>query len=527
MATAFANFGLTDLVAKPEDALRLATLAAVDGTKIRGYGGVYFQYRMGDAIALVRTAMNYDTNESDLLGMDTHAVSQCVWDCTIAQDVTPAHFDPLERRLLVASDKGGLALVDLVNADVLPAFYPGTPIRLNMAAFPQWVDYVADEAGYLAAQKTKPDGENMVLAPGGVFSCGYVLTHDPKAPPTRLEENFVQIRGVVKDVKVGKTYMGLEPMTEFISATVETNFGDLEVCHTVDMVAEDQKDLVKVGSTLSALCILSGDPAIGAYAGGICHNEEEDLALLRWFFEKGGADRLRPALHSDCIYTSDYSGKELEGVEATIALLKDVESALDDESRYFAYPAKITSVDHIPGQEDPQYTAGKKCLLLAQGGPEQYVAICFVDTDSVGRIKAIRLSQDGRYHFQRLDAQPDPFAATEPPKDAMEAMLPWAVMAGIVREAEEITADTSSFPAFEAAAKERMASLSREEEDLRRAFGDLFAAVAGCDREQGEALLDGFLCYVRLAKPGDAAYTQQLLNALVLVQRFAQLYTLR
>ena len=39
MAAVFENFGLTDLVAKPEDALRLATLAAVDGAKIRGYGG--------------------------------------------------------------------------------------------------------------------------------------------------------------------------------------------------------------------------------------------------------------------------------------------------------------------------------------------------------------------------------------------------------------------------------------------------------------------------------------------------------
>ena len=64
MATAFENFGLTDLVAKPEDALRLATLAAVDGNKIRGYSGNYFQYRMGDAYVVVRTAMDYATNES-------------------------------------------------------------------------------------------------------------------------------------------------------------------------------------------------------------------------------------------------------------------------------------------------------------------------------------------------------------------------------------------------------------------------------------------------------------------------------
>lgn len=527
MATAFEHFALTDLVAKPEDALRLASLAAVEGEKIRGYGGNYFQYRMGDARVIVRTAMNYDSGESELLGLDTHAASDCVWECTIAQDVTPPDYDSMERRLIVTGPGGGAAVVELVNADVLPSFRPGRALRLNMAAFPRWVDYLPDEAAYVAAQKGKQDGENLVLSQGGLFSCGYVLKNDPSAPPTQLEENLVQIRGLVKDVKVGETFMGLEPMTTFIRATVETHFGDIEVCHTAEMVSEGQKDLVKVGSTLSALCILSGDPAIGAYAGGIFHSEEEDLDLLQYFFENGGADRLRPALHSECVYVSDYSGSALEGAEATVALLKEVSEALDEESRYFAYPAQITSVDEAAGKTAPAYGKGKRCLLLAQGGPEQYVALCFVETDSVGRIRTLRLSQDQRYHFQRLDKQPDPFAGVAAPQDALEALLPWAVTAGIVAEPEEITADTSAFPAYTETAKARMETMEADEAALRAAFGDLFLAQAGCDREQGEALLDGFLCYVRLAKPGPADYQQQLLNALVLVQRLGALYRRR
>ena len=523
MATAFEHFALEDLVAKPEDALRLASLAAVEGEKVRGYGGNYFQYRMGDAQVIVRTAMNYDTGESELLGLDTHAASECVWDCAIAQDITPPGYDSMERRLIVTGPGGGAAVVELVNADVLPSFRPGRALRLNMAAFPRWVDYLPDEAAYVAAQKEKRDGENLVLSQGGLFSCGYVLKNDPQAPPTDLEENFVQVRGVVKDVKVGETFMGMEPMTTFIRATVETRFGDIEVCHTAEMVREEQKDLVKAGSTLSALCVLSGNPAIGAYAGGIFHSEEEDLDLLQYFFENGGADRLRPALHSACTYASDYSGSALEGAEATVALLKEVSQALDEESRYFAYPAQITSVDGGGGTA-PAYGRGKRCLLLAQGGPERYVALCFVETDSVGRIRTLRLSRDQRYHFQRLDKQPDPFAGVAAPQDALEALLPWAVTAGIVEEPEEITADTSAFSAYTEAAKARMADLTADEAALRAAFGDLFLAQAGCDREQGEALLDGFLCYVRLAKPDGAAYQQQLLNALVLVQRLGALY---
>ena len=520
MATAFENFGLSDLVAKPEDALRLASLAAVEGDKICGYGGNYFQYRMGDASMVVRTAMNYDTDESELLGMDTHAASDCVWDVTIAQDITPADFDSMERRLLVTGRGGGTVAVDLVNADVLPAFYPGTALRLNMAAFPLWVEYAADEAGYLALQGKKGPGENMVLAQGGLFSQGYVLRRGGQAPAAGLEDDFVLLRGRVKDVRVGETMMGLQPMTTFIRATVETTFGDLEVCHLADQVAEEQKDLVQVGATLSALCILSGNPAIGQYAGGIFHSEEEDLSLLRHFFEKGGADRLRPALHSECVYQSDYSGSRLEGAEATVALLKDVESALDEESRYFAYPAHITRVEAENGQEPP-FRPGKKCLLLAQGGPEQYVALCFVVPDSVGRIREIHLSCDGRYHFERDDQQPDPFEGAAAPRDALEAMLPWAVMEGIVGEAEEITADRSAFPLYEAEAKAR---LEEAGEDLRALFGTLFALRAGGSPEKGEALWEGFSRYVTMARPEEAAYAQQLLNALVLVQRLGQLW---
>ena len=530
MATAFENFALTDLVRKPEDALRLASLAAVEGRKIRGYAGNYFQYWMGDACVVVRTLQNYDTEESELYGMDTHAASDCVWECAVEQDITPRDFDPLERRLLVSGRGKGLAVVEVVNADVLPAFYAGTPLRLNMAGFPRWIDYLPDEAAYVEAQKAKADGENQVLPEGGVFSCGYVLTRTAHVSAAQMQENFVQLRGRVKDVKVGETYMGLQPMTTFIRATVETSFGDIELCHTAEQVAEEQKDQVKVGAIVSALCILSGDAAIGEYAGGICCDEERDLLLLRNFFEHGGADRLRPAMHSQCVYISDYSGRRLEGGEETIALLKDVEAALDEKSRYYAYPAHLTGVEPDgSGAPEPPYGAGKKCLLLAQGGAEQYVALCFVETDSVGRIRTLRLSQDGRYRFERDDMPAeDPFADAAPPEDALEAMLPWAVMGGLVRTAEEITADQSRFPDYEAAARERLASLLAAEEDWERAlpelFGELFLEKAGRDREKGERLYEGFDRYRAMADPAPGKYREELVRALTLVQRLGELY---
>ena len=122
MAFAFENFALNDLVAKPEDAMRLASLAASTGQRIPAYGGEYYRYWMGDAQVVVRTWNNYETGEMELGGMDTHAASDAVWECEIADDLTPDYYDPLSRRLLVSGEKGGAAVVEVVNADVLPTF---------------------------------------------------------------------------------------------------------------------------------------------------------------------------------------------------------------------------------------------------------------------------------------------------------------------------------------------------------------------------------------------------------------------
>ena len=398
MAFAFENFALQDLVAKPEDAMRLASLAAGTGQRIPAYGGEYYRYWMGDAQVVVRTWNNYETGEMEIGGMDTHAASDAVWECEIADDLSPDYYDRLSRRLLVSSEKGGAAVVEVVNADVLPTFAAGTKVKLNMVGFPKWVQYFTSGEEYAAAQKNKEE----ILGEGEVYAYGYAVSHDPDSGIQTDEENMMLIRGTVKDVKVGVSYMGMEPMTTFIRTTVETVFGDVELCHIAEQVVEEQKEKVKVGATVSALCMLSGDAATGGLVGGVFFNEETDLILLKNFFENGDADRLRTAMHGDCTYYSEVAKQPVHGLDSVIAVLKSVEEALDGEHCYFAYPAKITSVEKVEGKAPCSYTEGKKCLLLAQGGPEQYVALVFVETDSFGRIRELRLSCDERYNFEKI-----------------------------------------------------------------------------------------------------------------------------
>ena len=162
MAARFDSFGLEDLVARPEDAFRLCALAMAQGQRIRGYRGDYYRLYLGDAIVNLRTMTDPETGEEELLGMDTHAVSSCVWESKEwglcpqevdgerpplgmpSKDPYICHGDPLQRWATytqtkrISEDRTDVwtAVVSVVNADVLTWQSLGEPLRLNMAAFP-------------------------------------------------------------------------------------------------------------------------------------------------------------------------------------------------------------------------------------------------------------------------------------------------------------------------------------------------------------------------------------------------------
>lgn len=350
MAARLDSFALTELAAQPEDALRLAGLAMAEGRRVPGYGGDYYYYRVGDASVIIRTRLDPDSGEEELLGMDTHALTGCQWTCQVVKDVSEG-CGPLSRRVLVRREGcGGLAVVDLVCADVLPDLREGDELRLGMAGFPLRISY--------------DEGE----------SSGVV----------EAQQDTVLLQGVVKDAKVGETYLGMEPLTKFVSVTVSTQMGDVELCHPLELVAEDQRDLVKPGAVVSSLCVLSGDCAVGEYAGGVVFSEENDLTVLRAFFRDGGVQRLRPPLRSDCACT--FLENRQEGQENVLALLAVVRDELERANLTVCRYGTLTGA------------GGKRCLLLGNG--EGFAFLCLLETDSLGRVREITITNDPQLDFE-------------------------------------------------------------------------------------------------------------------------------
>ena len=267
--------------------------------------------------------------------------------------MTPADAPPLSRRVLLRRENGGdRAVVDLLCADVLPDLREGDALRLNMAGFPLRISYDAGK------------------------SSGVV----------EAQQDTVLLEGTVTDAKVGETFLGMEPLTRFVSVTVSTRMGDIELCHPMELVAESQQDLVKPGSVVSAYCVLSGDAAAGEYAGGILFDEDRDLTVLAAFFRDGSLDRLGPVLRSDCVCT--FLENRQEGLENALTLLNAVREDLAAAGLNRAGRGTVAGGG----------ARGRKCLLL--GGERGWAFLCLLELDSLGRIREITMTNDPRWEFE-------------------------------------------------------------------------------------------------------------------------------
>lgn len=326
-----------------------------------------------------------------------------LWDVLLSElNLQPKNADPLTRRVIVkrASDGGGMAVVNLVNADVLPSFLENDRVKVQMVAFPEDIHYYADEEAYAADQPESENGKKWLLADGSMLAGGILGNHSPDDPDKdkdHYSDNFMLIRGTVKSIHSGIVKFGEEGFPSFISTIIHTEHGDLEIAHTIDQVAEAERENLKVGATVWGVFVLSGDVAIDEYTEGIVRDEEHNLALLRYTLQKGDPKRMLGVLREGSVYVSEASGKEWVGSEDIIERLQFVKDSNPDE-KYYAHLATITGVDEA--EEVLPYGVGQRCVVLAEEEENHYVSIAFLDMDEEGYVTKLTISINSRYHFK-------------------------------------------------------------------------------------------------------------------------------
>ena len=395
------NFGL-DFLTENEDTIRgLMADVAEKARPIMGYYGLpYLNHEYGDVQIILHTERRPEDGVLEVVGMDSHAAGRAVWEVRLSgPNMNHKDTDRLSRRVIVTrSDGGGMAVVNLVNADVLPGFLEDDSIKMQVIAFPELIEYFQDEDAYADSQPSSKDGGKWLLGEGTVFPSGVMRNRNPNSPEFDTDErldDIVTVRGIAKSLVYGKLEMGSEEQNPFIYCDIDTEFGPLEIVHTIAQVEEAQRKNLRPGSVVVFCGTISGDVAIYEYEKGIVRDEAHNLAVLRYIFTGNDPERLRTILSENTVYLEEYSGKSYAGPDAIIERLQFLQK--DHSVKYFAHMATIISIDD--GEETLPYSVGKRCIVLASGEETKYESIIFIEVDSNGNICRLVTSGNPRYHF--------------------------------------------------------------------------------------------------------------------------------
>jgi hypothetical protein len=492
MADFFENLGLDWLVKTEDDIVRLFSLVAQEGAPLVGYDNtIYMNYHFGDAQLIAREIISDADEKIEVVGMDTHSRGSCVWNTRLSEmNVTPKDADAAQRYCVLkrAEDGSGMAVAHIVNADVLPSFLEDDFVRLQMVGFGVDFHYFADEDEYSESCPEGHDGKKWLLSDGTIIPTGLMFNHDPDRDEAEKNcdlDAHVLLRGTVKKLLWGVLDFNGDKENGYIRCYVDTQYGELELIHTLEQTDESDRSKIKIGAIISGIFVLSGDAGIYEYQKGVVFDEEHNLRLLRYCFVRGNAKRTRHAFTEDAIYKSASSGKEFNGRDQIIEYLQYVHDANSAEDlKYRAHMAVITSIDD-DGEKPPEYPIGKRCVVLAKEDNKNYESIAFIDTDENGKTIKLSLSVDSIYHF-KIDDIPKSYGVFEDvklPESVMEPIINRARFHGFIDDAvedAEVTDNLSEYQSYKFNAEQMLEAMNTDVSSdngsaLPCIFGYLFA----------------------------------------------------
>jgi hypothetical protein len=519
MADFLENLGLGELAKTEDDIVRLFSIVAQEGIPLIGYDNtIYMNYHLGDAQLIAREIINDTDERIEVVGMDTHSRGSCVWDVRLSEiDVTPKDADAAQRICVLkrAEDGSGMAVAHIVNADVLPSFLEDDFVKLQMIGFGVDFHYFSDEDEYSESCPEGRDGKKWLLSDGTIMPTGLMFNRDPDRDDAEKNYDFdahVLLRGTIKKLLWGVLDFNGDEENGYIRCYVDTQYGELELIHTVEQADETERGKIKIGSIISGIFVLSGDVGIYEYQKGVVFDEEHNLRLLRYCFVKGNAKRTRHAFIEDAAYASASAGKEFSGRDQIIEYLQYVHDANSSEGqKYRAHMATIISIDN-DGGEPPEYPSGKRCVVLGKEGNKNYESIAFIDTDENGKISRLSLSVDSRYHFE-IDCVPKSRSIFDDiviPESVVEPIITRARFHGFIDgsvEDAEVTDNLPEYRSYKFNAEQMLEAMdadniSDKETALPRIFGYLFAKET--ERFVNEARFSGKAGLLISYEPADA-----------------------
>lgn len=403
-------FGLKELGEDTERFIGFLRLCVAKGYSVEGYRGVYCCFDYGDMSFIVRIKREKtEDNALEISGVDTHLIGDAFWHVRVIarEEGDPDDFACQCVVEAAEEDKGGIAVVHVLCADILPTCASGTLLDLQMCAFPLDIhyydteeDYVADPTSHLPlpqaiieadAREGKKKPHFAILGEGTVCPLGLFANQDGEKAD--IGKDVVYLRGTVKKVRKGDL---IDAKDAFYIVTVDTQFGPLDIVHTGEGMTEEARSRIHEGATVATLCILSGDAMVKRHESGLSRNEDSHLLLLSGIFANEDPERLRAIAAPDLRYISSYNKHTWEGLEAVLDRIRYVQESCN---RYRGHLGTVVGVRQPPHQPRLPYGVGKRCVRLyaeTADGEEDFGTL-FVTLGDNGKLTAFDVTDSEPY----------------------------------------------------------------------------------------------------------------------------------
>ena len=278
--------------------------------------------------------------------------------------------------------------INLVNADVVPDFYPGDTYTMQVVAFADSVEYYKDEEEYKQKPLTTLKGMPVLFRMNSVMG---------------IIDGCIAV-GEIKNVNKKHSYNAKGKRVEFYAIEIQTDYGVLEILHSEACVNDSQKDLIKPGMIIKAPCVLFGDVAVGDYQQGAILDEAHISRLLRGCFDSGDFTRVSRLLADDCKYIRFDGSFAADGGKEVFAFLTRAAKGLNaEEKNLSAYPATLVSYDeqNEVAPEDIEHKIGTPIIAISHKAGEAPNAFLVIKLNEENKISEIK-SLGPKYGFYRL-----------------------------------------------------------------------------------------------------------------------------
>lgn len=346
-------------------------------------GERYINYEYGRIQLSFRVV---DRNGCDVVAStDMQGSSNSIWTVRVSNPcMSDRDYNRSVRKIWIKhiDDGRGMAVVNVINPDILPSYAVDEILTLQISALPISIEYFSTQEEYrdtITSRWAAVQSSDEYLdlpAPGVMEATGYLDRQDEQHSHNQehpMDDDIMLFSATVKTIK--KLFLTDEIW--YYVVTVDTEFGELEIIHSEVQVPREERHNIVPGATIHCGCHLVADPAIDEYEHGAIFDEENDLKLLRHVLSYGEVYRLRGALANNAVYTTHDGQDSYAGADN---IVKWLTYANEHGKHCDAYVATVTA------SLDDRYRPGDRCVAQIYEGEDFIYSLAFIRLDADGKI---------------------------------------------------------------------------------------------------------------------------------------------